>query len=172
MKALARAFRWRRMMEAGRYATIDELAAAEKIPSEACWVEAIGRLRQQVVDVALQDGLQQMRVDADLGGDQAGDARRPVQQRVAYRAADPIERGIGLGDVDQAALGLVEREALRFYATVLNPVRFVTLVVTAQVLAQIGTFTLPALLPEFIARWGLCCASSRGTRPSTWTVPR
>jgi MFS family permease len=38
---------------------------------------------------------------------------------------------------------------------VVNPVRFVTLVVTAQVLAQIGTFTLPALLPDFIMRWGL-----------------
>lgn len=33
VKALARAFRWRRMMEAGRFATIDELAAAEKINS-------------------------------------------------------------------------------------------------------------------------------------------
>ena len=31
VKALARAFRWRRMLEAGRYGTIDELAAAEKI---------------------------------------------------------------------------------------------------------------------------------------------
>jgi hypothetical protein len=33
IKALARAFRWRRMMETGRYGTIDELAAAEKINS-------------------------------------------------------------------------------------------------------------------------------------------
>ena len=33
VKALARAFRWRRMMEAGRYGTIGELAAAEKINS-------------------------------------------------------------------------------------------------------------------------------------------
>jgi len=33
VKALARAFRWRRMMETGRYGTIDELAAAEKINS-------------------------------------------------------------------------------------------------------------------------------------------
>jgi hypothetical protein len=33
VKALARAFRWRRMMETGRYSTIDELAAAEKINS-------------------------------------------------------------------------------------------------------------------------------------------
>jgi len=53
VKALARAFRWRRMMEAGRFATINELAAAEKINSSyvsrllrltllaPCMVEAI-----------------------------------------------------------------------------------------------------------------------------------
>ena len=33
VKALARAFRWRRQMETGRYGTINELAAAEKINS-------------------------------------------------------------------------------------------------------------------------------------------
>jgi hypothetical protein len=33
VKAVARAFRWRRMLESGRFATIDELAAAEKINS-------------------------------------------------------------------------------------------------------------------------------------------
>jgi len=33
--------------------------------------------------------------------------------------------------------------------------RFVSAVVTAQVLAQIGAFALPALLPEFITRWSL-----------------
>jgi hypothetical protein len=33
VKALARAFRWRRMMEEGRYGTINELASAEKINS-------------------------------------------------------------------------------------------------------------------------------------------
>jgi hypothetical protein len=31
MKALARAFRWRRMLETGRFSTIAELAVAEKI---------------------------------------------------------------------------------------------------------------------------------------------
>ena len=31
VKALARAFRWRRMSETGRHATVAELAAAEKI---------------------------------------------------------------------------------------------------------------------------------------------
>jgi hypothetical protein len=33
VKALARAFRWRRMIETGRHATVAELAAAEKINS-------------------------------------------------------------------------------------------------------------------------------------------
>ena len=33
VEALARAFRWRRMLEAGRYGTIDELSTAEKINS-------------------------------------------------------------------------------------------------------------------------------------------
>jgi hypothetical protein len=33
VKAVARAFRWRRMLEIGRFATINELAAAEKINS-------------------------------------------------------------------------------------------------------------------------------------------
>ena len=33
VKALARAFRWRRLLEGGRFGTIDELAAAEKINS-------------------------------------------------------------------------------------------------------------------------------------------
>jgi hypothetical protein len=31
VKALARAFRWKRMLETGRYASINEIAAAEKI---------------------------------------------------------------------------------------------------------------------------------------------
>jgi hypothetical protein len=33
VKAVARAFRWRRMLESGRFAMINELAAAEKINS-------------------------------------------------------------------------------------------------------------------------------------------
>lgn len=38
--------------------------------------------------------------------------------------------------------------------------RFVTAVVVAQVLAQIGAFTLPALLPGYIARWSLSGAEA------------
>jgi hypothetical protein len=58
IKAVARAFRWRRMMEAGRYSTIDELAAAEKINSS--YVSRLLRLTllaPQIVE-AILDGRQ------------------------------------------------------------------------------------------------------------------
>ncbi len=58
VKALARAFRWRRMMEAGRYGTINELAAAEKINSS--YVSRLLRLTllaPQIVE-AILDGRQ------------------------------------------------------------------------------------------------------------------
>ena len=58
VKALARAFRWRRMMEAGRFATIDELAAAEKINSS--YVSRLLRLTLLAPDI----------VEAILGGRQ------------------------------------------------------------------------------------------------------
>ena len=56
VKALARAFRWRRMMEAGRFATIDELAAAEKINSS--YVSRLLRLTLLSPDIveAILDG--------------------------------------------------------------------------------------------------------------------
>lgn len=49
VKALARAFRWRRMMETGRYGTIDELAAAEKINSS--YVSRLLRLTLLAPDI-------------------------------------------------------------------------------------------------------------------------
>jgi hypothetical protein len=58
VKAVARAFRWRRMMETGRYGTIDELAAAEKINSS--YVSRLLRLTllaPEIVD-AILDGRQ------------------------------------------------------------------------------------------------------------------
>ena len=42
IKAVARAFRWRRMLEAGQFGTISELAAAEKI--NASYVSRVLRL--------------------------------------------------------------------------------------------------------------------------------
>jgi hypothetical protein len=58
VKALARAFRWRRMMETGRFATINELAAAEKINSS--YVSRVLRLTLLAPDIveAILDGRQ------------------------------------------------------------------------------------------------------------------
>jgi hypothetical protein len=58
VKAVARAFRWRRMMEAGRYGTIDELASAEKINSS--YVSRVLRLTLLAPDIveAILDGRQ------------------------------------------------------------------------------------------------------------------
>jgi hypothetical protein len=49
IKAVARAFRWLRMLETGRFATISELAAAEKI--NASYVGRILRLTLLAPDV-------------------------------------------------------------------------------------------------------------------------
>jgi hypothetical protein len=58
VKALARAFRWRRMLETGRYGTIDELAAAERINSS--YVSRMLRLTLLAPDIveAILDGRQ------------------------------------------------------------------------------------------------------------------
>lgn len=58
IKAVARAFRWRRMLESGRFATINELAAAEKINSS--YVSRVLRLTLLAPDVveAILDGRQ------------------------------------------------------------------------------------------------------------------
>ena len=62
VKALARAFRWRRMLETGRYGTIDELAAAEKINSS--YVSRLLRLTLLAPDIveAILDGRQPEKV--------------------------------------------------------------------------------------------------------------
>lgn len=58
MKALARAFRWRRMLEAGRVGTINELAAAEKInPSYVSRLLRLTLLAPCIVE-AILDGRQ------------------------------------------------------------------------------------------------------------------
>ena len=58
IKAVARAFRWRRMLEAGRFATINELAADEKINSS--YVSRVLRLTLLAPDIveAILDGRQ------------------------------------------------------------------------------------------------------------------
>ena len=58
VKALARAFRWRRLLENGSYSTIKELAAAEKInASYLCRVLRLTLLAPDVVE-AILDGRQ------------------------------------------------------------------------------------------------------------------
>jgi hypothetical protein len=58
IKAVARAFRWRRMLETGHFATIKDLAAAEKINSS--YVSRVLRLTLLAPDVveAILDGQQ------------------------------------------------------------------------------------------------------------------
>ena len=58
IKAVARAFRWRRMLETGRFATVKELAAAEKLNSS--YLSRVLRLTLLAPDVveAILDGRQ------------------------------------------------------------------------------------------------------------------
>lgn len=49
MKALARAFRWKRMLDDGRYATISEIATAEKI--DRGYVGSLLRLTLLAADI-------------------------------------------------------------------------------------------------------------------------
>lgn len=57
-KALARAFRWRKLLETGDYATIEEIAAIEKI--NASYVSRVLRLTLLAPDIveAILDGRQ------------------------------------------------------------------------------------------------------------------
>ncbi len=66
IKAVARAFRWRWMLETGRFATINELAAAEKI--NASYVSRVLRLTLLTPDIVeiILDGRQPERVSLDL----------------------------------------------------------------------------------------------------------
>jgi hypothetical protein len=58
IKAIARAFRWRRMLEEGRFATLTELAAAEKINrSYLCRILRLTLLAPDIVE-AILDGRQ------------------------------------------------------------------------------------------------------------------
>ena len=54
VKALARAFRWRKLLETGVYATIDEMAAAERINgSYVCRVLRLTLLAPNMVEAIL-----------------------------------------------------------------------------------------------------------------------
>jgi hypothetical protein len=58
IKALARAFRWRRLLETGRFATVKELAAAEKLNSS--YLSRVLRLTLLAPDIveSILDGRQ------------------------------------------------------------------------------------------------------------------
>ena len=62
VKVSARAFRWRRMLETGRYGTVNELAAVEKINSS--YVSRLLRLTLLAPDIveAILDGRQPERM--------------------------------------------------------------------------------------------------------------
>lgn len=58
IKAVARAFRWRRMLESGQFATVQDLAASEKInPSYVSRVLRLTLLAPDIVE-AILDGRQ------------------------------------------------------------------------------------------------------------------
>jgi hypothetical protein len=69
IKALARAHRWRKLLETGVYATIEEIAAAEKI--NASYISRILRLTLLAPDI----------VEAILDGRQAAGLTLPVLLR-------------------------------------------------------------------------------------------
>jgi len=65
VKALARAHRWKRMLESGRYSTVAELAAAEKInESYICRVLRLTLLAPDIVETVLE-GRQPARLQAN-----------------------------------------------------------------------------------------------------------
>ena len=65
VKALARAFRWRKLLEDGAHATIDELASAERInPSYVSRLLRLTLLAPDIVEVIL-DGRQTVTVQLD-----------------------------------------------------------------------------------------------------------
>lgn len=87
VKAIARAFRWQKMLETGRYATIKEIAKAEKInPSYVSRVLRLTLLAPTIVE-AILDG----RANA---APTVSDAMAPFpvewnKQRAAYPRLDP-----------------------------------------------------------------------------------
>lgn len=70
VKALARAFRWKRMMDDGRYGSINQLAAAEKINES--YVSRVLRLILLAPEI----------VEVILDGRQSAEVRLPVLMKV------------------------------------------------------------------------------------------
>jgi hypothetical protein len=92
VKALARAFRWRRMMEAGRYGTINELAAAENINSS--YVSRLLRLTLLAPNIveAILDGRQPQGMTLPGLMEPFPTIWREQRARLAGRALDTVAR--------------------------------------------------------------------------------
>jgi hypothetical protein len=85
VKALARAFRWRQMLEDGRYASIAELARAEKInESYVCRVLRLTLLAPDIVEAILDGRRPDMMLPSLMGPLPADWA----QQRTAWATAE------------------------------------------------------------------------------------
>jgi hypothetical protein len=68
VKALARAFRWQRMLESGRFASVTELAEAEKInQSYLCRVLRLTLLAPDIVEAILDGRRPEMTLPALMG---------------------------------------------------------------------------------------------------------
>jgi hypothetical protein len=99
VKALARAFRWKRLLDDGRYASISEIACAEKIDRgyvgsvlrltllAPCLVEAILNGRQPV-GLALSDLLQPFPLEWDLQRAQLAAKPGAQLQRTTRKTSD------------------------------------------------------------------------------------
>jgi len=114
VKALARAFRWRRMLETGRYGTIDELAAAEKINSS--YVSRLLRLTLLAPDI----------VEAILDGRQPDGMTLPALMEpfpvewTRQRAGTPRVQRDNL-DIEAGKASLMSRDQQRLEATLPVP---------------------------------------------------
>jgi hypothetical protein len=85
VKALARAFRWRRMLESGRFASVAELAEAEKInQSYLCRVLRLTLLAPDIVEAILDGRRPDMMLPSLMGPLPAVWA----QQRTAWATAE------------------------------------------------------------------------------------
>ena len=92
VKALARAFRWRRLMETGRFGTIGELAAAEKINSS--YISRLLRLTLLAPDIVevILDGRQPDGMTLPGLMEPFPTIWREQRARLAGRALDTVAR--------------------------------------------------------------------------------
>ena len=95
VKALARAFRWRRMLESGRYGTVTELAAAEKVnQSYLCRVLRLTLLAPEIVEAILDGRRPEMTLPRLMGAlPEVWEEQRDVGGRAGLPSADSLPNG-------------------------------------------------------------------------------